>query len=140
MCLVNFHIIRVVNVGRALWKSSGQTSLFNQGHLQSVIKDHVQMAFFYLQGWFHILPGQTFASALAISQGIFQVSVCDHYSFPVAGHHRKEPCSTHYAPLLQILPPETLHLQAESSQLSQTSLLERCLLFYNPDGPLLDCL
>jgi len=50
---------RGVEVGRELWRSSGPTSLLNQGCLEPVAQDHVQVAFEYLQGWTLCnLPGE----------------------------------------------------------------------------------
>jgi len=40
----------MVEVGRDLWRSSGPTSLFKQGHLESVGQNHVQKTLEYLQG------------------------------------------------------------------------------------------
>ena len=41
---------RLVEVGKDLWRSSGPTPLLEQGHLELVAQDHIQMAFEYLQG------------------------------------------------------------------------------------------
>jgi len=42
---------RIVVFGRDLWTSSGPIPLLKQGHLEPVARDHVQVAFEYLQGW-----------------------------------------------------------------------------------------
>ena len=48
----------MVVVGRALWRSSGLSPLFQQGHLEPVARVHVQIAFEYLHGWkLYNLPG-----------------------------------------------------------------------------------
>lgn len=40
----------MAEVGRDLWRSPGPIPLLNQGHLQQVVQDHVQMSFGYFQG------------------------------------------------------------------------------------------
>ena len=50
---------RAAGVGGDLWRSSGPTTLLNQGHLGPVAQDHIQMASEYLQGWrLHNLHGE----------------------------------------------------------------------------------
>jgi len=39
------HRIRVVEVGRDLWRSSGPIPLLKQGHLEPVTQENIQMAF-----------------------------------------------------------------------------------------------
>lgn len=40
----------MAEVRRDLWSSPGPIPLLNQGHLQQVVQDHVQMSFGYFQG------------------------------------------------------------------------------------------
>jgi len=50
---------RIFEVGSDLWRSSCATYLLMQSHLEVVAKDHVQIAFEYLQGWrLHNKSGQ----------------------------------------------------------------------------------
>lgn len=58
-----------VEVGRNLWRSSGSSTLLQQGHLGPAAQDCVQMASFeYLQGWksYH-LSGQTTRASAQLS-------------------------------------------------------------------------
>jgi len=53
ICTVNLYhrITEWLTMEGTFWRSCGPTTLLNQGHLETVSQDHVQMAFEYLQGW-----------------------------------------------------------------------------------------
>jgi len=54
--------IRLTEAGRDLCRSPGSTPLFEQGHPELVVQDHVQTAFEYLQGGRpYNISGQTVA-------------------------------------------------------------------------------
>lgn len=51
--------LRMVEVGKDFWRSPGPSPLLNQGHLDLVEQDCVQIVFRYPQEWrLHNLPGQ----------------------------------------------------------------------------------
>lgn len=48
----------IVDIGRDIWRSSCPTPLQKQGHLETVVQNHVEMAFEYFWGRLHSLSGQ----------------------------------------------------------------------------------
>lgn len=90
-----------VDVGRDFWRSSCPSLQHKQGHLDFVAKDHIQMAFEYLQCVrLHNVPGQPVPVLSlphwekVVSDVQRETPVFQFVSFspgPITGYHWKEP-------------------------------------------------